>query len=135
MLPAGSPRTHLLRLAGSQWRALTEAEKKPYEETFTRLRRDYEDALQRFRDSEQARLREHNANAEGGEVLLNDAHAGRSEYDRVLCICRKEGYMRQFMSLFQNPKLSGVSEDRILAALRVSRGAVVGARKILFGVA
>merc|ERR1712019_290354 len=118
------------KAAGAKWKALTDAQKKPYEEKFAAKMKEYSSAMEKYKASK-ADAEEDNEEDEEEEEEKPAAKKAKVSDSDVMDEVKKQGYARQYKLLAENPKLAGTPANKILDALNTASGAVVAARKSL----
>lgn len=142
-LPAGSNGIFdVTKAAGAQWKALSEAQRKPYENKYQIKMQEYVKAIEAYKAAKGAtedrsdEEEDQDAEEEEEEEEIPAAKKGKvtqgSKVD-VMAEVKELGYTRQFKLISENAKLSGTSAEKILAALKSSDGGVPAAKKALLG--
>merc|ERR1712217_611889 len=119
-LPAGSnPITDVAKAAGSRWKALTDAQRKPYEDKYSAKMAEYTAAMQEYKASkteENDEAEDEEEEAEEEEAETAPAKKAKLGDGDVTNEVKKQGYTRQFKLLTENPKLAGTPASKILEA-------------------
>merc|ERR1712083_741183 len=108
------------------WKALTDAQRKPYEDKYSAKMAEYTTAMEEYKaskteDNEEGADEEEEAEEE--EVEKPPVKKAKVSDDEVTNEVKKQGYTRQFKLLTENPKLVGTPATKILDALQTSKGA------------
>lgn len=151
-LPADHKITDVTKVAGARWKALTDAQRKPYEDKYHAKNEEYKKAMEEYKASRPEPVVEEEAQSPPAKRKANDDTTKKAtppkktkkgspkptEVDideAVLAAARKANLEGALKNLANRPEIvaAGLKADKMLSTLKSCDGLVNSAKRALLG--